>query len=92
MSVKNTRPYKVFFMDTPPWFYNAFFYFSLSMSQYVWLRKVQITKVFDLWRKFIQLVEDGWFDFCTLPYGAKQLMNLPDEDVVRQIPAHYSGM
>ena len=57
----------------------------------MWLRKVQITKVFDLWRKFIQLAEDGWFDFCTLPYGAKQLMNLPDEDIVRQIPEHYSG-
>jgi hypothetical protein len=64
--------------------------YSISTSQFMWLKKVHITKIFDLWRKFIQLAEDGWYDFCTLPYGAKQPMNLPDEDAVLQIAGHYS--
>ena len=58
----------------------------------MWLKRVTITKVFDCWRNFIKLAEDGWYDFCSLPYGVKQLMNLPDEDTMLQIPAHYNGI
>ena len=35
--------------------------------------------------------EEGWYDFCSIPYAAKMPMSLPDEDAIRQIPQHYEG-
>ena len=42
-------------------------------------------------RQFVAWAEDGWYDFCSLPYAVKSPMNLVDEDAVKQIPDHFEG-
>ena len=39
----------------------------------------------------MQWAEEGWYDFCSLPFAAKMQMSLPDEDTMRQIASNYDG-
>jgi hypothetical protein len=50
-----------------------------------------LSRLFQTLQLFVHWAEEGWYDFCSLPFAAKMQMSLPDEDLMRQIPEEYEG-
>ena len=67
------------------------FKFSLSQTQHECLKLLTLSRLFQTLQLFVQWAEEGWYDFCSLPFAAKMQMSLPDEDLMRQIPEEYEG-
>lgn len=67
------------------------FFASLTSPQHSWIAGLSLIHIFETLKIFVRWAEEGWYDFCSIPYGAKMPMSLPDEDAIRQIPQHYEG-
>lgn len=68
-----------------------FIFLSLNQTQHVCLESLTLNKLFHTLNVFVRWAEEGWYDFCSLPFSAKMQMSLPDEDLMRQIPEEYEG-
>jgi len=64
---------------------------SLTPTQHTCLEKLYLPFLYHTLKIFVQWAEEGWYDFCSLPYAAKMQMSLPDEDTMRQIASNYDG-
>lgn len=65
---------------------------SLSQTQHACLESLTLNRLFQTLHLFVRWAEEGWYDFCSLPFAAKMQMSLPDEDFMRQIPEQYEGI
>ena len=64
---------------------------SLNQAQHACLQSLTLNRLFRTLHLFVHWAEEGWYDFCSLPFAAKMQMSLPDEDLMRQIPEEYEG-
>jgi len=64
---------------------------SLTPTQHTCPEKLYLPFLYHTLKIFVQGAEEGWYDFCSLPYAAKMQMSLPDEDTMRQIASNYDG-
>ena len=65
---------------------------SLTPAQHSCLEGLLLPYLSSALRLFAQWAEEGWYDFCSLPFVVKMQMSLPDEDVMKNIPNHYQGL
>ena len=65
--------------------------YSVTQTQHDCLAVLSLSQLFSALRLFVTWAEDGWYDFCSLPYGVKLPMDIRDEETISEIPSHYSG-
>jgi len=64
---------------------------SVTQTQHDCLASLSLLQLFSALRVFVMWAEDGWYDFCSLPYGVKLPMDVRDEETISEIPNKYSG-
>ena len=64
---------------------------SITQSQHQCLSSLALSHLFAALRLFVDWAEDGWYDFCSLPFGTKSPMSLPDEEAISKISENFDG-
>ena len=64
---------------------------SLTPNQHTCLEKLYLPSLYHTLKIFVQWSEEGWYDYCSLPFAAKMQMSVTDEEIMRQIASTYDG-
>lgn len=52
---------------------------------------MKLQNVYHTLQIFVQWIEDGYYDFQSLPYATKSHLHEEDEKVLWQLQQHYTG-
>jgi len=52
---------------------------------------MKLQNVYHTLQIFVQWIEDGYYDFQSLPYATKSHLHEEDEQVLWQLQQHYTG-
>ena len=64
---------------------------SITQTQHGALSSLKLPHLFAALRLFVDWAEDGWYDFCSLPFAAKSPLTLVDEETISQISDKFDG-
>ena len=69
----------------------VFSLFSLSAHQLSCFLETKLQNVYYTLHIFVQWIEDGYYDFQSLPYATKTHLHVEDERVLQQLQQDYKG-
>ena len=64
---------------------------SLSSSQLACIVDLPLADIYDCLRRFVHWMDDGAYDFCTLPFSLKTQLSYVDQSSLQQIPFKWPG-